>query len=42
MLVIVLDNIPVLCVDDLKCPLKPKPLCDDYRFMITCCCSNKI
>ncbi|XP_025405361.1 uncharacterized protein LOC112679683 [Sipha flava] len=32
-------NVPVLCVEDLKCPLKMKNLCDDYHFMITCCCS---
>lgn len=33
-------DVPVLCVEDLQCPLKMKNLCDDYHFMITCCCSG--
>lgn len=37
---IVLDNVPVLCVDDLQCPLNMNNLCDDYYFMMACCCSN--
>lgn len=35
-----LDNVPVLCVDDLQCPLKMNNLCNDYNFMMMCCCSN--
>lgn len=38
----VLENIPVLCADDLRCPNKlEKPkLCQDYNFMKKCCCSR--
>ncbi|XP_050546994.1 uncharacterized protein LOC126908721 isoform X1 [Daktulosphaira vitifoliae] len=34
------DNVPVLCSENLKCPLKMNNLCQDYSFMITCCCTG--
>ncbi|NP_001280279.1 uncharacterized protein LOC100575004 precursor [Acyrthosiphon pisum] len=34
------DDVPVLCVKDLKCPHLMKDLCNNYNFMILCCCSR--
>ncbi|XP_050434774.1 uncharacterized protein LOC126841981 [Adelges cooleyi] len=33
-------NVPVLCAEDLKCPLKMTNLCQDYSYMLTCCCTG--
>ncbi|XP_060852615.1 uncharacterized protein LOC132930651 [Rhopalosiphum padi] len=34
------DDVPVLCVKDLKCPRLMKDLCTNFNFMILCCCSR--
>lgn len=35
-----LDDVPVLCSKDLKCPRLMKDLCTDFNYMILCCCST--
>ncbi|KAG8292992.1 hypothetical protein J6590_027098 [Homalodisca vitripennis] len=32
------DRVPIKCPPWLQCPISPIPLCNDYNYMMDCCC----
>ncbi|XP_017768570.1 PREDICTED: uncharacterized protein LOC108556808 [Nicrophorus vespilloides] len=34
------DSLPVVCPSFLNCPLNGKQLCQDYEYMLHCCCES--